>query len=252
MEPLSKRSRVEQAVVESQQQVLPAYPPENQPRSEPVPLHSALVASTTTSASRHLSKLAMRAEKRAKATENDVVEIFGKLRANINEMLDERISCLKREIHSNLETSLNGLVAFNPNQYEEDQKFTCPRDRTLSVIRRELSSIVVTRGKHILDLPIAVLCRIVWYLPHKTVLSSRLVCFQLWDAVRTVYGCENITFSATASNTGSLDWPVAQCDTIVTPRMNLKLMVQVNTHSHLDPSISSDGNGDRPSTSREL
>ncbi|KAH3767443.1 hypothetical protein Pelo_687 [Pelomyxa schiedti] len=104
-----------------------------------------------------------------------------------------------------------------------------PRELLMYILQSEFRGISIYHGKHISDLPISVLSHIVGFLPSESVSATRAVCLQFWNAVRTVHGCEKITFTAQATDCGiGAWWTLTGGDTIATSCMDFKVLVTVD------------------------
>ncbi|KAH3763000.1 hypothetical protein Pelo_5137 [Pelomyxa schiedti] len=186
-----------------------------------------MVSSVVKGAFVYLDRLAVDAQKSANEANVEVDDTLSKIRAEMLAMVDAKIGKLKAEIQSNLETSFNKLKSLNSNDYTGKQRLLCSRERLMKVLRTSLEEISIFKGTHILDLPVAVLSRIICYLPRKSILAARATCLQLWDAVAC--GCRDSPIS-TEAHKGSHPilgeaWMFTGKDTFSTPCMTFQVSV---------------------------
>ncbi|KAH3767623.1 hypothetical protein Pelo_495 [Pelomyxa schiedti] len=144
-----------------------------------------LVSSSVKGAFAYLNNLAADAETSAIAATADVDSTVNLLGSTMMTMISSKVEELKAEIQANLQSSLNQLKSLNTSEYLRNQRLICPKERLLNAFGKLLNDISILQGTHILDLPLAVLSMIIGYLPAQGVISTRAVCFKLWDAVRT-------------------------------------------------------------------
>ncbi|KAH3732354.1 hypothetical protein Pelo_16814 [Pelomyxa schiedti] len=213
IEPQSKRARHSAAASESTEQ-----------QSVPLRWNKDSILSLVKGTAVYIDRIAFAAERQKSEVTSTMEESFLTLKTDINRMLDEKLSELKAEAEKNLDDSLGKLKVLNTD-FSGKQKLLLPHQRIRSIVNLLFcSSISLVRGTDILDLPTAILSAIIRYLPVKTLLSLRAVCFDFWRAVeealpsfrdrtitiqhlenntRTTFSDPFMTFQIDTENTGS-------------------------------------------------
>ncbi|KAH3767486.1 hypothetical protein Pelo_609 [Pelomyxa schiedti] len=200
---------------------------EQQQTQMPVRPQNEAVSHILKNAKLNLDRMAFHAETCALGVTTAIDENLAKIRASMLDIVDKKIAQLKAEVQENLMNSVLTLTSFNAPEYTATQKLICPGEQLLEGWQNSLDCIYIRKGAHIMDLPPDVLSHIVEYLPHQCILSTRAVCTSFLDAVQTVHGCKNCTFSTEANWDGSA-WQI-EVNSISTPCMDFKLLLLTNS-----------------------
>ncbi|KAH3758595.1 hypothetical protein Pelo_9602 [Pelomyxa schiedti] len=224
----------------SEMQTVDKQQEERQQTQMPVRPQNEAVSDILKNAKLNLDRMAFHAETCALGVTIEIDDNLAKIRASILDIVDKKIAQLKAEVQANLLNSVLTLTSFNAPEYTARQKLICPGEQLLEGWKNSLDCIYIRKGvpfsslqltqqgAHILDLPPDVLSHIVEYLPHECIISTRTVCTSFLDAVQTVHGCKNCTFSTEANWHGS-EWEIAEVNSISTPCMDFKLLLLTNS-----------------------